>query len=64
MSARLPQYSKPQFEETTQEPAHQKYSRASRQNTTEKQRSLILPASTVSSQAVPFPGTGDGFGQA
>lgn len=64
MSSRLLDYSKPQFRETTQEPACQKYPGARRSDAKEKWRRLVVPAPAMILYAVTFLGTGDRVGQA
>lgn len=64
MSSRQLQYRKPQFKETTQDPACQKNPSAWRSDAKEKRRSLVVPAPAVILYAVTFLGTGGRFGQA
>lgn len=64
MSSRPLQYRKPQFKETTQEPACQKYPSDWRSDAKEKRRNLVVPAPALILHAVTFLGTGGRFGQA
>ncbi len=55
---------KPQFKETTQEPAGQKYPSAWPLDAREKRRSLVVSALAVILYAVTFLGTDGRYGQA
>jgi hypothetical protein len=64
MSSRPLQHRKPQFKETTQEPACQRYHGVWQSDDMEDRRKLVVPAPVIILNAVTFLGTGDRFGQA